>query len=139
MYAQRNRGDPRGVPRKVGAVFVAVGLTIATGAVVAEATKDEPAGAHHAQQPQPQPQHNEVPRPKRPPYGGCKEAAQPGLRPVPECGLPVTSGLADALAEGSAPWATSRDWEACIVHERGVRVTVTCPDGYQTSWVSYEG
>jgi hypothetical protein len=43
--------------------------------------------------------------------------------------LPVDTGLADALAEGDAPDATTRDWEACLV-QYGPTTTVVCPDGW---------
>jgi hypothetical protein len=36
--------------------------------------------------------------------------------------------LGDALAEGSAPDATTRDWTRC--DERGNGAAVICPDGY---------
>ena len=40
----------------------------------------------------------------------------------------VSSELGDALAEGSAPDATTRDWTRC--YERGNGAAVICPDGY---------
>lgn len=40
----------------------------------------------------------------------------------------VTQELGDALAEGSAPDATTRKWERCF--ERGNGAYVICPDGY---------
>jgi hypothetical protein len=40
----------------------------------------------------------------------------------------VTPELGDALAEGSAPDATTRDWTRC--YERGNGATVICPDGF---------
>jgi len=40
----------------------------------------------------------------------------------------VTPELGDALAEGSAPDATTRDWTRC--YERGNGAAVICPDGY---------
>lgn len=46
---------------------------------------------------------------------------------------PVDQELADALAEGEAPDATTRDWEACEWHDHtntGER-HVRCPDGYE--------
>ena len=39
----------------------------------------------------------------------------------------VTPELGDALAEGSAPDATTRDWTRC--YERGNGAAVICPDG----------
>lgn len=39
----------------------------------------------------------------------------------------VTSELGDALAEGSAPDATTREWTRC--YERGNGAAVICPDG----------
>ncbi len=40
----------------------------------------------------------------------------------------VSPELGDALAEGSAPDATTRDWTRC--YERGNGAAVICPDGY---------
>ena len=40
----------------------------------------------------------------------------------------VSPELGDALAEGSAPDATTRDWTRC--YERGNVAVVICPDGY---------
>ena len=40
----------------------------------------------------------------------------------------VSPELGDALAEGSAPDATTRDWTRCF--ERGNGAAVICPDGY---------
>ena len=40
----------------------------------------------------------------------------------------VSPELGDALAEGSAPDATTRDWTRCYV--RGNGAAVICPDGY---------
>ena len=40
----------------------------------------------------------------------------------------VTPELGDALAEGSAPDATTRDWTRC--YERGNGAAVICPDGF---------
>ncbi|CAA9439771.1 MAG: hypothetical protein AVDCRST_MAG03-3893 [uncultured Rubrobacteraceae bacterium] len=40
----------------------------------------------------------------------------------------VTAELGDALAEGSAPDATTRDWTRC--YERGNGAAVICPDGF---------
>jgi len=40
----------------------------------------------------------------------------------------VSPELGDALAEGSAPDATTRGWTRC--YERGNGAAVTCPDGY---------
>jgi len=40
----------------------------------------------------------------------------------------VTPELGDALSEGSAPDATTRDWTRC--YERGNGAAVICPDGY---------
>ena len=40
----------------------------------------------------------------------------------------VSPELGDALAEGSAPDATTRDWTRC--YEKGNGSAVICPDGY---------
>ena len=40
----------------------------------------------------------------------------------------VTPELGDALAEGSAPDATTRDWTRCYERENGA--AVICPDGF---------
>ncbi len=40
----------------------------------------------------------------------------------------VSPELGDALAEGSAPDATTREWTRC--YERGNGAAVICPDGY---------
>ena len=40
----------------------------------------------------------------------------------------VSPELGDALAEGSAPDATTRDWTRC--YERGNGAVVICPDGF---------
>ena len=40
----------------------------------------------------------------------------------------VSPELGDALAEGAAPDATTRDWTRC--YERGNGAAVICPDGY---------
>ena len=40
----------------------------------------------------------------------------------------VSPELGDALAEGSAPDAATRDWTRC--YERGNGAAVICPDGY---------
>lgn len=40
----------------------------------------------------------------------------------------VTPELGDALAEGSAPDATTREWTRC--YERGNGAYVICPDGF---------
>ena len=40
----------------------------------------------------------------------------------------VSSELRDALAEGSAPDATTRDWTRC--YAKGNGAAVICPDGY---------
>ncbi len=40
----------------------------------------------------------------------------------------VSPGLGDALAEGSTPDATTRDWARC--YERGNGAVVICPDGF---------
>jgi hypothetical protein len=40
----------------------------------------------------------------------------------------VSPELGDALAEGSAPDATTRDWTRC--YERGNGAVVVCPDGF---------
>lgn len=40
----------------------------------------------------------------------------------------VSPELGDALAEGSAPDATTRDWTRC--YERGNGADVICPDGF---------
>lgn len=46
----------------------------------------------------------------------------------------VDSGLADALAEGSAHDATTRSWEQCWVKYGKEATTVSCPDGYREEW-----
>jgi hypothetical protein len=46
----------------------------------------------------------------------------------------VDSGLADALAEGSAYDATTRDWNDCWVKYGKQTTTVACPDGYTEEW-----
>ena len=58
------------------------------------------------------------------------------LRPAADLGawartrgyVRVTPELGDALAEGSAPDATTRDWTRC--YERGNGAAVICPDGF---------
>lgn len=45
----------------------------------------------------------------------------------------VDQPLADALAEGDAPDATTRHWEKCAVHDAAKPFTVVCPDGYVTT------
>lgn len=58
------------------------------------------------------------------------------LRPAADLGawarsrgyLRVTPELGDALAEGDAPDATTRDWTRC--YERGNGDAVICPDGF---------
>lgn len=40
----------------------------------------------------------------------------------------VTPELGDALAEGSAPDATTREWTRC--YQRGNGAAVVCPDGF---------
>jgi len=40
----------------------------------------------------------------------------------------VSAELGDALAEGSAPDATTRDWTRC--YEKGNGAVVICPDGF---------
>ena len=58
------------------------------------------------------------------------------LRPAAELGswarsrgyARVTPELGDALAEGSSPDATTRDWTRC--YERGNGAAVICPDGF---------
>ena len=58
------------------------------------------------------------------------------LRPAADLGVwarsrgygRVSPELGDALAEGSAPDATTRDWTRC--YERGNGAAVICPDGY---------
>jgi hypothetical protein len=44
----------------------------------------------------------------------------------------VDQELGDALAEGSAPDATTRDWESCFVWT-GLTSYILCPDGYTES------
>lgn len=59
-----------------------------------------------------------------------------GLRPAADLGPwarsrgyeKVTPELGDALAEGSAPDATTRDWTRC--YQRGNGAAVICPDGF---------
>jgi hypothetical protein len=46
----------------------------------------------------------------------------------------VNTPLADSLAEGGAPDATTRDWEACKVHYDYAWTWVVCPDGYEENW-----
>lgn len=58
------------------------------------------------------------------------------LRPAADLGTwarsrgygPVSAELGDALAEGSAPDATTRAWTRC--YEKGNGAAVICPDGY---------
>ncbi len=58
------------------------------------------------------------------------------LRPAADLGagarsrgyVRVTPELGDALAEGSAPDATTREWTRC--YERGNGAAVICPDGF---------
>ena len=40
----------------------------------------------------------------------------------------MTPELGDALAEGSAPDATTREWTRC--YQRGNGAAVICPDGF---------
>jgi len=58
---------------------------------------------------------------------------------VPRGWEPVNSFLADALAEGGAPDATTRNWEACMVKYRKNSTAVRCPDGYREKWSNIEG
>ena len=67
---------------------------------------------------------------------GSVLTAEGRLRPAADLGAwarsrgyrRVSSELGDALAEGSAPDATTRDWTRC--YERGNGAAVICPDGY---------
>lgn len=48
---------------------------------------------------------------------------------------PVDEALADALAEGSAPHATTRHWENCAVRRDDRKsIRVICPGGYTEKW-----
>jgi hypothetical protein len=80
------------------------------------------------------------------PYTRAVEAqASPTLTsPYPEGPIllggywaPVEQGLADSLAEGGAPDATTRDWESCRVHLDYAWSWVVCPDGYQEHWENW--
>ncbi len=67
---------------------------------------------------------------------GSVLTAEGRLRPVADVGSwarsrgyrRVSPEPGDALAEGSAPDATTRDWTRC--YERGNGAGVICPDGY---------
>jgi len=67
---------------------------------------------------------------------GSVLTAEGRLRPAADLGSwarsrgygPVGPELGDALAEGSAPDATTRDWTRC--YEKGNGAAVICPDGY---------
>ncbi len=67
---------------------------------------------------------------------GCVLTADGRLRPAADLGSwarsrgyeRVSPELGDALAEGSAPDATTRDWTRC--YERGNGAVVICPDGF---------
>lgn len=65
------------------------------------------------------------------PYGGCDEAyLYPDTEGGRMCGWrPVDTGLADALAEGEQPDATTRHWERCFTND----FYVVCPDGLRLS------
>lgn len=60
--------------------------------------------------------------------GRLRPAADLGSWARPRGYRRVSSELGDALAEGSAPDATTRDWTRCF--ERGNGAVVICPDGY---------
>jgi hypothetical protein len=61
----------------------------------------------------------------------CARTAWVGSTPTRPAWHPVSSELADALAEGEAPDATTRDWESCQWHDHADgRRHVRCPDGY---------
>lgn len=48
---------------------------------------------------------------------------------------PVRQGLADALAEGGSPNATTRDWEGtCLVRRWPTEVELVCADGWHEYW-----
>jgi hypothetical protein len=47
---------------------------------------------------------------------------------------PVSQELGDALAEGGAPDATTRDWESCEVKYDPDATLLRCPDGYTEIW-----
>ena len=67
---------------------------------------------------------------------GSVLTAEGRLRPAADLGSwarsrgyrSVSPELGDALAEGSAPDATTRDWTRC--YERGNGAVVICPDGF---------
>jgi hypothetical protein len=42
----------------------------------------------------------------------------------------VNSELADALAEGDAPDATTRNWRRCLAKVTSTQTIVICPDGF---------
>ena len=47
----------------------------------------------------------------------------------------VSQPLADALAEGSSPHATTRDWEGrCFTHRNGPERLIACVGGYVENW-----
>lgn len=50
---------------------------------------------------------------------------------------PISQGLADSMAEGGAPDATTRDWEACRAHLDYAWSWVQCPDGYEEHWENW--
>jgi hypothetical protein len=50
---------------------------------------------------------------------------------------PVVPGLADSMAEGGAPDATTRDWESCKAHLDYAWSWVVCPDGYEEHWENW--
>ena len=60
--------------------------------------------------------------------GHLRPAADLGARARSRGYGRVTFELGDALAEGSAPDATTRDWTRC--YERGNGAAVICPDGF---------
>ena len=60
--------------------------------------------------------------------GKLRPAADLGARACSRGYGRVTPEVGDALAEGSAPDATTRDWTRC--YERGDGAAVICPDGF---------
>lgn len=60
--------------------------------------------------------------------GDLRSAAQLGPWARSRGYVRVTPELGDALAEGSAPDATTREWTQC--YQRGNGEAVICPDGF---------
>jgi hypothetical protein len=46
---------------------------------------------------------------------------------------PITSAMADSLAEGTNPGDDTRDWETCLIHHAD-RTIVICHDGTVLTW-----